>query len=52
MHILVRYFLQMTVTEKIANAKKRINELEALIEYWDNYDKKSVDSMVLKPSKV
>ena len=42
----------MTVTEKIANAKKRINELEALIEYWDNYDKKSVDSMVLKPSKV
>ena len=42
----------MTVTEKIANAKKRINELEALIEYWDNYDKKSVDSIVLKPSKV
>ena len=41
----------MTVTEKIANAKKRINELEALIEYWDNYDKKSVDSIVLKPSK-
>ena len=26
----------MTSTEKIANAKKRINELEKLIEYWDN----------------
>jgi len=52
MHILVRYFLQMTVTEKIANAKKRINELEALIEYWGKYDKKSVDSIVLKTSKV
>ena len=52
MHILGRYFLQMTVTEKIANAKKRINELEALIEYWGKYDKKSVDSIVLKTSKV
>ena len=52
MHILVRYFLQMTVTEKIANAKKRIDELEALIEYWGKHDKKSVDSIVLKTSKV
>ena len=52
MHILGRYFLQMTVTEKIANAKKRINELEALIEYWNKYDKKSVDSIVLETSKV
>ncbi len=26
----------MTSTEKIANAKKRINELERLIKYWDN----------------
>ena len=24
----------MTLTEKIANAKKRINELEELIKYW------------------
>ena len=52
MHILGRYFLQMTVTEKIANAKKRINELEALIEYWGKYDKNSVDSMVFKARKV
>ena len=30
----------MTSTEKIANAKKRINELEMLIKYWDNsYEK-------------
>ena len=41
----------MTVTEKIANAKKRINELEALIQYWDNYDKKSVNSKVLKANR-
>ena len=26
----------MTTTEKIANAKKRIEELERLIKYWDN----------------
>ena len=26
----------MTTTEKIANAKKRIDELERLIRYWDN----------------
>ena len=26
----------MTTTEKIANAKKRIDELERLIKYWDN----------------
>ena len=26
----------MTTTEKIANAKKRINELERLIEYWND----------------
>ena len=42
----------MTVTEKIANAKKRIIELEALIEYWGKYDKKSVNSIVLETSKV
>ena len=26
----------MTITEKIANAKKRIYELERLIKYWDD----------------
>ena len=30
----------MTSTEKIANAKKRINELEMLIKYWDNLEEK------------
>ena len=28
----------MSTTEKIANAKKRINELERLIKYWDDKD--------------
>ena len=28
----------MTTTEKIANAKKRIDELERLIKYWDDSD--------------
>jgi len=28
----------MTSTEKIANAKKRIDELERLIRYWNNSD--------------
>jgi len=28
----------MKNTEKIANAKKRINELERLIKYWNNSD--------------
>ena len=28
----------MTNTEKIANAKKRIYELERLIKYWNNSD--------------
>ena len=32
----------MTSTEKIANAKKRINELERLIKYWDNTDDKNI----------
>tara|TARA_Y100001933_G_scaffold84929_1_gene86184 strand:+ start:580 stop:681 length:102 start_codon:yes stop_codon:yes gene_type:complete len=31
----------MTSTEKIALAKKRINELEKLIKYWDNPKKVS-----------
>ena len=28
----------MTTTEKIANAKKRIDELERLIRYWNDSD--------------
>ena len=32
----------MTSTEKIANAKKRINELEKLIKYWDNSERKNI----------
>ena len=28
----------MTTTEKIANAKKRIDELERLIKYWNDAD--------------
>ena len=28
----------MTTTEKIANAKKRIDELERLIKYWTDSD--------------
>ena len=28
----------MTTTEKIANAKKRIDELESLIKYWNDSD--------------
>ena len=29
----------MTTTEKIANAKKRIDELEKLIKYWNNSER-------------
>ena len=28
----------MTTTEKIANAKKRIDELERLIKFWNDSD--------------
>jgi len=28
----------MTTTEKIANAKKRIDELERLIQYWNDLE--------------
>ncbi len=42
----------MTSTEKIAYAKKRINELEELIEYWDQSEKNnknnSVKNLVIK----
>ena len=29
----------MTITEKIANAKKRIDELERLIKYWNDSER-------------
>ena len=32
----------MTSAEKISNAKKRINELETLIKYWDNPKEKNI----------
>ena len=35
----------MTSAEKIANAKKRINELEMLIEYWDNLEEKNINKI-------
>ena len=35
----------MTSTEKIANAKKRINELERLIKYWDNSDQRNINKI-------
>tara|TARA_Y100000589_G_C26863871_1_gene511054 strand:- start:303 stop:422 length:120 start_codon:yes stop_codon:yes gene_type:complete len=38
----------MTVTEKIANAKKRINELEELIEYWGHSEKTQKNKLALK----
>ena len=35
----------MTSTEKIANAKKRINELERLIKYWDTSKEKDMNKI-------
>ena len=35
----------MTSAEKIANAKKRINELERLIKYWDNSEEKNINKI-------
>ena len=35
----------MNSTEKIANAKKRINELEMLIKYWDNLKEKNINKI-------
>ncbi len=35
----------MTSTEKIANAKKRINELEMLIKYWDKLEEKNINKI-------
>ena len=45
----------MTTTEKIANAKKRIDELERLIKYWndsDNHDAKIVNFATKIENKV
>ena len=41
----------MKVSEKIENAKKRINELEELIEYW-NESKKVENIRLSKQSKI
>ncbi len=41
----------MKVTEKIENAKKRINELEELIEYW-NKSKKVDNFHLAKQNKI
>ena len=40
----------MKTTEKIANAKKRIDELERLIKYWNDseYDKAKVINFTMK----
>ena len=38
----------MTSTEKIANAKKRINELERLIKYWDDSEEKNINKIDLE----
>ena len=37
----------MTTTEKIANAKKRIDELERLIKYWNDSDHDEVKKVHL-----
>ena len=41
----------MKITEKIENAKKRINELEELIQYW-NKSKKVENIHFSKQSKI
>ena len=40
----------MTSTEKIANAKKRIDELERLIKYWNDseYDEAKIINCTMK----
>ena len=40
----------MTNTEKIANAKKRIDELERLIKYWNNseHDEQKIVNFTMK----
>jgi len=51
LHILYRVNLKMKVTEKIEHAKKRINELEELIEYWDK-SKKVENIKLSKQTKI
>ena len=43
----------MTNTEKIANAKKRIDELERLIKYWDDseHDEATIINPAMKVEK-
>ena len=40
----------MTTTEKIANAKKRIDELERLIKYWNDseHDESKIVNFTMK----
>jgi len=38
----------MTTTEKIANAKKRIDELERLIKYWNDHDEAKIVNFTRK----
>ena len=40
----------MTITEKIANAKKRIDELERLIKYWNDseHDEAKIKNFQMK----
>ena len=38
----------MTTTEKIANAKKRIDELERLIKYWNDSEHDEAKIVKLK----
>ena len=44
----------MNSTEKIANAKKRIQELERLINCWDNSEGKNIKEIEfqVKPNKI
>ena len=35
----------MTSTEKIANAKKRINELQRLIKYWNDSEERNINKI-------
>ena len=43
----------MTTTEKIANAKKRIDELERLIKFWNdsNHDEAKIVNFTTKIEK-
>ena len=43
----------MTSTEKIANAKKRIDELERLIKYWNDseHDEAKIVNFTMKVEK-